>query len=337
MKRVRPYILIFLAILLLLVLVGPFLVPVPPIEGALSPQELAWSQSRFVEINGLQVHYEIAGQGEPFFLLLHGFGASTFTWREIVPDLAQSGTVLSYDRPGFGLTERPLEWQDSNPYSPEESLGLLMGLLDHFGIEKAILVGNSAGGTVALQAALRFPERVEALVLVAPAVYTGGGAPAWIRPLLSAPQICRLGPLFVRRVFGSAEGLVDLAWHDPSQITPEIRAGYERPLQVENWDRALWELTLASQESNLAEELAQVQVHSLIITGDDDRIVPTEESIRLASELPNADLAVIENCGHVPQEECPDKFMEALKEFISNRLGSIIFSDEGGNHGRRKV
>jgi pimeloyl-ACP methyl ester carboxylesterase len=327
MKRVRPYILIFLAALLMLVLVGPFLVPVPPIEGARSPQELAWSQSRFVEINGLQVHYEITGQGEPVYIMLHGFGASTFTWREIAPDLAENGTVLSYDRPGFGLTERPLEWQGSNPYSPEANLEILVGLLDHFGIEKAVLVGNSAGGTIALQAALRFPERVEALVLVAPAVYTGGGAPAWIRPLLSTPQIRRLGPLFVRWVFGSSEGLVDLSWHDPSQITSEIRAGYERPLQVENWDQALWELTLASQESNLAEELAQLQARSLILTGDDDRIVPTEESIRLANELPNADLAVIKNCGHVPQEECPDKFMDSLQEFISNRLGSIIFTE----------
>ena len=316
MKRTRRYIMIFLAALLLLVLVVPFLVPVPPIEGARSPQELAWPHSRFVEINGLQVHYEIAGQGEPFYLLLHGFGANTFTWREIVQDLAESGTVVSYDRPGFGLTERPLEWQGSNPYSPETSLELLVGLLDHFGVEKAVLVGNSAGGTIAMQAALKFPERVQTLVLVAPAVYSGGGAPSWIRPLLSTPQLRRLGPLFVQQVFGSAEGLLDLAWHDPNRITPEIRAGYERPLQVENWDRALWELTLASRESNLAEELTEVRSRSLIITGDDDRIVPMEESIRLANELPNADLAVIENCGHAPQEECPDKFMEVLKEFM---------------------
>jgi pimeloyl-ACP methyl ester carboxylesterase len=324
MRKIRRNLLIFLVVLLTLVLVGPFLIPVPPIKDARSPEELAWPQSRFVDINGLQIHYEIAGQGKPFFLLLHGFGASTFTWREIVQDLAERGTVVSFDRPGFGLTERPLEWQGINPYSPQANLELLEGILDHFDVEKAVLVGNSAGGTIAMQAALRFPERVQALVLVDPAIYSGGGAPVWIRPVLSTPQMRRLGPLFVRQVFGSADGLLNMAWHDPSRITPEIQAGYERPLQVENWDRALWELTLASRESNLEEVLTQVQTRTLVITGDDDRIVPTDEAIRLAAELPNAELAIIENCGHVPQEECPIEFMQAMDEFISNDLGSII-------------
>jgi pimeloyl-ACP methyl ester carboxylesterase len=322
MKRTHRYFLIFLATLLFLILVGPFLVPVPPLEGTRSVEELAWPQSNFVEINGVQVHYEIAGQGEPFYLLLHGFGANTFTWRGILEDLAESGTVVSYDRPGFGLTERPLEWQGTNPYSPQASLEILEGLLDHFEVEKAILVGNSAGGTVAMQAALSFPERIETLVLVDPAIYSGGGAPAWIRPLLGTPQMRRLGPLFVRQVFGSAEGLIDLAWHDPSRISPETRAGYERPLQAENWDRALWELTLASRASNLEEELVQMQTRTLVITGDDDRIVPMEESIRLAAELPNAELAIIQNCGHVPHEECPDQFMQVLREFLSSNLDS---------------
>ena len=316
--------LIFLAILLALVLVGPFLVPVPPLADTLSVEELAWPQSRFTVINDLQVHYEKAGQGEPFYLLLHGFGSNTFTWREIVDELAENGTLVAYDRPGFGLTERPLEWQRSNPYSPEANLELLVGLLDHFGVEKAILVGNSAGGTLALQAALQYPQRVQALVLVAPAVYSGGGAPAWIRPLLNTPQLRRLGPLFVRRVFGSGQGLIDLAWHDPSLITPDILAGYERPLQARDWDRALWELTLASRESDLEESLAQVTVPTLIITGDDDRIVPTQESIRLVAELPNAELTIIESCGHVPQEECPQEVIQVVRKFILNNLKSII-------------
>jgi pimeloyl-ACP methyl ester carboxylesterase len=329
MRRAPRYFLILLASLLLLVLVGPLLLPLAPLEDTRTPEELAWPQSNFVDINGLQVHYELSGQGEPFYLLLHGFGASTFTWREILPDLAEYGTVVAYDRPGFGLTERPLEWQGTNPYSPQAQMELLFGLLDHFGIEKAILIGHSAGGTVAVQAAVRYPEQVEALILIAPAIYSGGGAPAWIRPILSTPQMRRLGPLFVRQVFGSAEGLLDLAWHDPQKISAETLAGYERPLQVGNWDRALWELTLASKESDLEGELAQVQTPTLVISGDDDRIVPSQESVRLATELPNAELAMIENCGHVPHEECPDEFMRVLREFISNNLGSIISAKIG--------
>ena len=90
---------------------------------------------------------------------------------------SQLGTVIAFDRPAFGLTERPLEWEGQNPYSPEAQVELVIGLLDHFGVDQAILVGNSAGGTIAMQAALTYPERVSALVLVDPAVYNGGGAP----------------------------------------------------------------------------------------------------------------------------------------------------------------
>jgi pimeloyl-ACP methyl ester carboxylesterase len=75
-------------------------------------------------------------------------------------------------------------WQGQNPYSPETQIALLTGLLDYFGVQQAILVGNSAGGTVAMQTALAYPERVAALVLVDPAVYSGGGSPAWLRLLL---------------------------------------------------------------------------------------------------------------------------------------------------------
>lgn len=317
MSRSRRFILIGLAFLLLLVLVGPLLLPVPAIENTRSPDELAGPQGGFIEMNGLRVYYELSGQGQPFYVLLHGFGASTFSWREVTGSLAEMGTVLVYDRPGFGLTQRPLEWEGLNPYSPQANQELLVAFLDHFGVDKAVLVGNSAGGTLAMQAALRFPERIEALVLVDPAVYSGGGAPAWIRPLLATPQLRRLGPLFVRRIFSSAENLIGMAWYDPNRITPEILDGYERPLQVANWDKALWELTLASRESDLASRLKEIQVPTLVMTGEDDRIVPVEESIRLSGELPDAQLEVFPKCGHVPQEECPVEFMDALREFMA--------------------
>jgi pimeloyl-ACP methyl ester carboxylesterase len=317
MNRTRRVVLIALAALVLLVMVGPLLVPVPPLENTRTPEELAGPDGRFLKINGLSVHYELYGQGEPFYVLLHGFGASTFSWREVSGPMAEMGTVLAYDRPAFGLTERPLEWEGQNPYSPQANQELVLGLLNHFGVEKAVLVGNSAGGTVALQFALRYPERVEALVLVDPAVYSGGGAPAWVRPLLGTPQLHRLGPLFVRRVFSSGENLISRAWYDPSRITPEIRDGYEKPLQTANWDRALWEMTLASREADLESRLKVLQLPILVVTGEADQIVPAEQSIRLAGELPSAELVVFPKCGHLPQEECPDEFMEALRGFMA--------------------
>jgi pimeloyl-ACP methyl ester carboxylesterase len=316
MSRSLRIVLIAGTILLLLVLVGPLLLPPPTVENPRSPEELAGPQGDFVEINGLRVHYELYGKGEPFWVLLHGFGASTFSWHEVAEPIAEMGTVLAYDRPAFGLTERSLEWEGDNPYSPEANQELLVGLLDYFGVERAIFVGNSAGGTLAMQAALKFPERFEALVLVDPAIYTGGGAPSWIRPLLATPQMRRLGPLFVQRIFSSSERLIEMAWHDPSRIPPQTLEGYQRPLQLANWPQALWELTLASREPNLEARVNEVQVPVLVITGEFDKIVPAEQSIRLAGELPHASLVVIPDCGHLPQEECPEEFMNALREYF---------------------
>jgi pimeloyl-ACP methyl ester carboxylesterase len=316
-KRAGRITLLIIAVLLFSILVGPFLVPVPALEGTLPPQALSDADSQFIEINGLDVHVKTSGEGEPVFVLLHGFGASLYSWQAVMSPLSQHGMVIAFDRPAFGLTERPLSWQGQNPYSPEAQVALVIGLLDHFDIEQAILVGNSAGGTVAMQVALAHPERVSALILVDPAVYAGGGAPSWIRPLLATPQMRHLGPLVVRRIQERGPQLIEQAWHDPSKIPPETLQLYKKPLQAENWDKALWEMTLASRASGLAEKLAAFTLPVLLITGDDDRIVPTADSIRLAGELPQASLVVIPQAGHVPHEERPDLFMQAVNEFLA--------------------
>lgn len=121
MRGWKRVLLIVIVVLLLILLVGPLLIPVPPLEGTVPPEQLADPDSRFVEINGLQVHYKIAGQGQPTLVLLHGFGASVFSWREVTEPLSEIGTVIAFDRPAFGLTERPLpgEWPGENLYSPE--------------------------------------------------------------------------------------------------------------------------------------------------------------------------------------------------------------------------
>jgi pimeloyl-ACP methyl ester carboxylesterase len=317
MHLVLRAMLILLAVVLLLLLVGPFLVPIPPLQGTVPPEQLADPDSRFVEVNGLQVHYKIAGQGKPVLVLLHGFAASLFSWREVMAPLAQRGTVIAFDRPAFGLTARPMpgEWQGENPYTSEYQARLTVGLLDALGVDKAILVGNSAGGSVALLTTLHNPERVQALVLVDAAVYSGG-SPSLLRPLLQTPQMRHLGPLFVRSIARWGEDFGRSAWHDPSRLTPEIWEGYKKPLQAQNWDRALWEFTASSQPLRLAEQLDQIRLPALVITGDDDRIVPTAQSIRLAGELPNASLQVIANCGHVPHEERPEPFLRAVNEFL---------------------
>jgi len=93
---------------------------------------------------------------------------------------------------------------------------------------------------------------------------------------------------------------------------------YKKPLLVDNWDRALWEFTLASTSSNLKNELDQFALPILVITGDNDQIVPTDDSIRLSNALLNASLVVIKNAGHVPHEEQPRDFIIAIQEFLAN-------------------
>lgn len=320
MNKRRRTLLIILAVLAFLLLIGPFLIPVPPLENTVPPPQLADDDSLFMEVNGQLLHYKLYGEGEPVFLLLHGFASNTYTWHKVVPALAEQGRVIVYDRIGFGLSARPLTWEGANPYSRQAQIEQTIALLDALEVDSVILVGNSAGGTVAAEITLVYPERVQALVLVDAAIYSGGGAPSFVKPLLRTPQMRHLGPLVSRTFLAQGGSLLDLAWHDPSLITAEDIAAYEKPLQVENWDKSLWEFTLASDESNLVERLDELTLPVLVITGDDDRIVPTEESVRLAEALPQAELVVLPACGHVPQEECPIPFAKALNEFIATQI-----------------
>lgn len=309
-------IVVVLVFTLAALLIIPMLIPTTPMTGLYPPETLADPDSQFVEINGTRVHLKTRGEGEPVFVLMHGFASSQYTWQAVMEELSQYGRVIAYDRTGFGLSERPTTWEGQNPYGPEAQVDLLTGLLDYYGVEKAILVGNSAGGTVAMQAALAHPERVSALILADPAVYNGGGPPGWIKPLLGTGPMRRLGPVVVRQMLNRSRQLLKMAWHNPALLSDEMIGYYQKPFQVENWDKALWEFTLASQPPGLAEHLEELTLPVLVITGDDDRIVPPSDSIRLAGELPNADLEVINESGHVPQEEQPRAFMQVVNRFL---------------------
>jgi len=309
-----------LAALVVAVALAPLLVPIPPLRDTVDPRALADADSRFVNVRGLDVHYKRAGDGRPAIVLLHGLGASTFSWREVLRPLGEVGTTVAYDRPGFGLTERPLpgEWSsEANPYAARTQVEILFGLLDALELERAVLVGHSAGGTLATLAALERPERVESLVLVAPAILTGGGVPAVWRSVIGTPQVRRIGPLLTRLLVRRSSAFLDLAYHDPSRITPHVVEGYERPFRAANWDVALWEFTLAAEYPDLAGRIDETRVPTLLVTGDDDRVVPTADTLRLAEMLPRAQLTVIPDCGHLPQEEQPDAFLEAVVPFLS--------------------
>jgi hypothetical protein len=103
MKRWQKNLLIVLAVILVIVLIGPFLIPVPELDGLKTEKELADADSKFIEINNVIVHYKEMGQGDATFILLHGFGASVFSWHEVLQPFSQYGRSLHMTVPPLGL------------------------------------------------------------------------------------------------------------------------------------------------------------------------------------------------------------------------------------------
>ena len=324
--RIKVTLAILLALLSVAV-IGPLILPLPRLENTVPAAQLADPDSHFIEVGDLTVHYKTSSLPRNdeglVFVLLHGFGSSTHSWKQVVEPLGALGWALAFDRPAFGLTERPRrsEWRGKqNPYSSDAQVDLTVGLMDVLGIKRAILVGNSSGGAIAIKVALEHPGRVAGLILVDAAVYQGGAPPAWSRPLLYTPQLNRLGPLFMRQ-FAGRTGLTFLqsAWSDPERIDDETYRAFGRQFRVKDWDRALWELSRASREPRLVADLVRVEVPALVISGADDKIVPPNLSERLAKDLPQATLAIFDSCGHLPQEECPEAFLEVTRSWLGEQ------------------
>ena len=322
MNHWLKFVLASFLLLCLLLSLGPFLVPVPDLPGLVTEQSLAGQDSKFIEVNEVTLHYKEAGGSERTFILLHWFGASLFSWREVMDDFSRHGRVIAYDRPAFGLTERPMPeaWQE-NPYGMKFNIELLRSFMDLLEIEQAVLVGNSAGGGVSVAFALEYPERVEALLLVDPGVGGGRGPqfPEWALPLMWTPQMRHLGPLLVRDIAETGNDTILRAWSDPSRVTPEILDGYRKPLQVENWDRALYELTFAPAYPEIRLQLPNLTVPVFIIGGEEDRLIRPRYFEAISKEIPGARLSLLPNCGHVPHEECPKEFMAEVEEMLNLR------------------
>ena len=313
---------IVLASILSLLLVGPFLIPVNS-SGTLTNVEAATAQfgdkSKFIEIVGHDVHYLTAGDpsSDKLILLLHGFGANVSTWDLVLDELGAVGFVVAYDRAAFGFTERPESWTGTNPYSAAGQLEVIQALVDEFGAGKEVVIlGHSAGGNLAAAFAAANPESVDELILLAPAVYSTGGGPSWLNWIYDIPQLNHVGPALVSSIATSGLDLLQESYYDKSLVTEELTAKYTAPLKIVGWEKAFWNYNKAPRTTNVDKQLALLTVPTLIITGDTDEVVATADSIRLAGELPNAQLVVIENCGHLPNEEKSQEFLTAVAGFL---------------------
>ncbi len=170
---------------------------------------------------------------------------------------------------------------------------------------------------LALEAALAYPERVEALVLADSAVYVQESMPSAI---MNLPQVQRLGPL-LGRMIGGSQAFVRQTYLDPAALDDARLRLTLIHTEVENWDVAMWDYLQAwgTLPIDVADQLTAVSQPALVLTGDGDAIVPPADSERLADALPNADYVVLANCGHVPQEECPAQFADAVAAWLEQR------------------
>lgn len=295
---------------------------VTPRERPLEVADLVDPDSEFYEVHGLRVHVKRAGEGLPVLVLLHGFGASVFSWSKVMGPLAEDYTVVAYDRPAFGLTDRPSSgewdpdmWPGGSPYGPEAQVEILARILDALGVERAVLVGNSMGGAVAALVAARLPERVQALVLV-DAYLESSGPPAPLQALMHSPIARRVGPTMLSPLAASMRPALRAFVADAATVTPEMVEGYARPLRLPGAGAALWELTLAGVIQVSEAELGRIAVPTLVLRGEADRVVTAAAAQRAADLIPGAVLRTIPGAGHVPQEERPALVIQAIEEFL---------------------
>ncbi len=209
---------------LAVILIGPFLIPVKT-SGTLTKEEAAktiWNdKSKWIELADHEVHYVTAGDpnSDRVIILLHGFGASAFSYSQVLEPLSELGFVVAYDRAAFGFTERPTQWE-INPYGTPGQVRVLDELINKFGKDKKVyVVGHSAGGSIAASYALEHQNKLAGLVLFAPAVLTSGGAPSWLNWIFSIPQINHVGPRLVSTIATNGLSILYSSYFDESKVT----------------------------------------------------------------------------------------------------------------------
>ncbi len=313
-------------------LVGaPLLLPETTPADRLPRRELARPRSRFVTLDGIEVHHEVHGpdvasapDDVPTLLLSHHFYGSTPVWDRLAPLLADRHRLVAWDRPGFGLTERPMrDGRADNPYTRASAARLGWALLDDLGVERAVLVGASAGGTNVLEMYAQQPERVRALVLLAPAITGDVGAPPPLRPLLGTAPLRRVAPRLIERVAGEiTHARVARSWADPSRATEDVVAAYATLMRAEGWSRGLWEVMTAEQPPDMRRVLRSIRVPTLVVAGAQDRTIPPRWGRWVAGTVPGGRFTLLPDCGHVPHQERPAELAAILRPFLAEVTGA---------------
>lgn len=256
----------------------------------------------FIQVDGIQVHYEEAGSGEPA-LLIHGWGATLKFWRGMLAPLSAHYRCVAIDLPGFGESDKP-----DVPYTIEWFAGFVGKLLDALGWQKAVFCGHSMGGMISSLFASQHPERVERLVVVNPPIHGPSSlfakAKFMLLPVFRWFMWIFMHVKFVRhwvsRDFTYKVRLAD------DVIDGVIATTYASSIGS----------VLSLKSTDVVPHLRSIQAPTLVLGTDNDGVIHTSQHALAAREIPGATHVVIADCGHCPMFEAPDAFSRAITDFL---------------------
>ena len=269
-----------------------------------------------VILNGIKAYYEESGEGEPI-CLLHGFSASSYAWRKVVPILSKDFHVYALDLKGFGKSDKP----ENGDYSIWAFVDWVKEFFEKVGIEHASLVGHSLGGRIGLLVAASCPEKVKNLILINPAAYRPQKQPFFIK--FSRNRL--ISKLVMRGVLARhyVKKALKKAYFNHSLITEEEVDRYLEPLRSPAGRRGITSVARAIHNENTNNTMLyykEVICPVLLIWGENDEIFPIGMLNRLKNEINNIEVNLIPECGHVPQEEKPEIVCKSITEFIWSKL-----------------
>ena len=276
-------------------------------------------EQKELTIHGKRLTYRLAGKG-PLLLLIHGMAGSASTWKQVMPALSEHFTVLAPDLFGHGESDKT-----KGDYSLGAMASVLRDLVVALGFKRATVVGQSYGGGIAMQFAYQYPERCERLVLV-----DAGGLGTAVNPLLrmltlpgsEAVLLVACAPP-VRRIVETMGRIAFRKKLDDAMVIPELWRSYSSLGNVEarraflRTLRAVIDPRGQSVSANDKLYLA-AGMPTLIIWGENDRVIPVEHAYAAHAAIPGSWLEIIEGVGHYVHCEAPERFVTALIEFIES-------------------
>ncbi len=274
--------------------------------------------SKFVEINGVNIHYRDAGEG-PVIVLVHGIMSSLHTWDGWARQLEKSYRVISLDVPGYGLTGAP---ENIDEFDEDYLISSFSKFIDHLRLERFDLAGNSLGGYISARYASDNPYKVKRLILLDPVAYPQ--EVPWIFNVATAPGVKTMGQMAQPPLLVTMN--VKETYGDPSRITESNMNRYVHMSQRPG-AKAAYIKTMQMLKDRSANEAPmpfhRITAPTLLMWGGKDKWVPPRLSERWQQDIPNAIVKIYPSAGHMPMEEIPEATVKDAEAFLNGEQISL--------------